>query len=348
MKRNSSGSTRRLRGIRLVISTLLSILLLLWILQNVDLQEAKKILVQANLFYILLAFIGTTFNLLLRAYRWRTLIISPTPIQLSQTFWITSIGYLGNYLLPARAGDLIRSILMGRRTNLGTFNILATTLTERIIDAIVLILIAGMSLSLTALQGNIFVNSFILFIIVIMGALLILLILLKYNEVIIEKIESNLVPDREWVNAIKNAFVGFLLGLRVLRSRSRMTWYLFQTAGIWSIDVFLAVLIAAAFGISISIPIAVTLLAAIGLGSAIPTTPGSIGIYQLITVAVLTFFGIQKGPALVFGISMQVLSYVYIIIWGLIGVIRVGGLETIQLYKEETERPLLDPNPMNK
>ena len=41
------------------------------------------------------------------------------PVPFGLTFWVMTVGYLGNSILPMRAGDLGRSYLMGRRAGMG-------------------------------------------------------------------------------------------------------------------------------------------------------------------------------------------------------------------------------------
>src|SRR5207249_27914 len=69
-------------------------------------------------------------------------------------FWATVVGYLGNNFLPARAGELIRSVMIGRRANINKSYVLATALTERIMDVVALVLISLVALiSLEGLPG---------------------------------------------------------------------------------------------------------------------------------------------------------------------------------------------------
>src|SRR5207247_388495 len=49
---------------------------------------------------------------------------------------------LSNNLLPSRLGELVRTVLISRAVRLGATYVLATALTERIVDAVVLALVA--------------------------------------------------------------------------------------------------------------------------------------------------------------------------------------------------------------
>jgi len=66
------------------------------------------------------------------------------------------------------------------------------------------------------------------------------------------------------------------------------------------------------------------LLAALGLSSAIPSTPGYIGVYQFVAVTVLVPFGFSKPDALAYILISQVIGYLVISFWGLIGLWQIN------------------------
>ncbi len=71
---------------------------------------------------------------------------SEARVPVLSVFWANMVGYLGNAYLPARAGELMRSALLGQKMGLGTSFVLATALSERILDAVTLVLIGSASL----------------------------------------------------------------------------------------------------------------------------------------------------------------------------------------------------------
>src|SRR5262249_43607176 len=55
-------------------------------------------------------------------------------------FWAMMAGYLGNNFLPARAGELVRTFIISSRSSLTRTYVLTTALSERMMDAIALVL----------------------------------------------------------------------------------------------------------------------------------------------------------------------------------------------------------------
>ena len=74
----------------------------------------------------------------MRAERWHSILGGAGLVRRrSETYGVTLVGYMGNNALPARAGDLLRVVLIGgpRRTALGT------VVAERVLDVCALVLV---------------------------------------------------------------------------------------------------------------------------------------------------------------------------------------------------------------
>ena len=82
----------------------------------------------------------------LRALRWRILLNAEANLGVWTVFRATMAGYLGNNFLPARAGEVIRSLLISRRSNLSKTYVLTTALSERLMDVIALVLASSIVL----------------------------------------------------------------------------------------------------------------------------------------------------------------------------------------------------------
>jgi glycosyltransferase 2 family protein len=77
-----------------------------------------------------------------RGERWQRLLVDEggTPSRRA-TQELNVIGYMGNNLLPARAGDAIRVVLMAPRAGLRMRNVVGTLLAERVLDVGLLVVI---------------------------------------------------------------------------------------------------------------------------------------------------------------------------------------------------------------
>src|SRR3984957_660433 len=84
--------------------------------------------------------------LFLRAMRWRILLRAEGDVGVSAAFWATAAGYFGNNFLPARAGELVRTLMISSRSGLSKTYVLTTALSERVADAIALVVISALVL----------------------------------------------------------------------------------------------------------------------------------------------------------------------------------------------------------
>ena len=73
---------------------------------------------------------------LLRGERWRALLVDGgASCSRPDAYALTTIGYMGNNALPARAGDLMKAFLTARRTGVPGTDAVGVLVAERMLDA---------------------------------------------------------------------------------------------------------------------------------------------------------------------------------------------------------------------
>jgi uncharacterized protein (TIRG00374 family) len=81
----------------------------------------------------------------LRGYRWHAILrrteLADAP---TDACALTAVGYMGNTVLPARGGELLRMFLMADRANCGRLPVLGSIFTERALDAATLLLLLAL------------------------------------------------------------------------------------------------------------------------------------------------------------------------------------------------------------
>src|SRR5690349_13444644 len=75
---------------------------------------------------------------LLRGERWHRLVGRGTRLD---AYALTTVGYMGNNALPARAGDILKAVLTARRTGAAKRDAFGTLVAERALDAFALVAI---------------------------------------------------------------------------------------------------------------------------------------------------------------------------------------------------------------
>ncbi|MFL6451422.1 MAG: lysylphosphatidylglycerol synthase transmembrane domain-containing protein [Bryobacteraceae bacterium] len=309
------------KGLYWLIALVLAAVLLYFSLRGIDWAEVWQIVSRAKIAYVFLALFISTFSLFLRAFRWRILLQAQAPVPVNTAFWATSAGYFGNNFLPARAGELVRTMMVSSATGLSKTFVLTTALTERLADAIALVLISSVVLLTLPFRPGWFDNAARPFAILGFGGALAILIVPK-----LEKVWHAIVMRLPIPRAIGDRLADILthvhVGLRAFHDWARLLGFLSLTVVIWFSDAFSTLIGMHALGMSTTLPVALLLITGLGLGSALPSTPGYVGIYQFVAVGVLVPFGFSKTNAIAYILLAQALQYVYITLWGLIAFAR--------------------------
>ncbi len=317
---NSDGQSKTGKSTRwfLIIAIPLAGLLLYLSLKGLDWVEFGRVISSGQYGFLGIAALLGSVNYFLRSQRWRVLLPKDKAVGAVTVFWATMIGYLGNAYLPARAGELLRSVALSKRTGISASYILATALVERIIDVVALVLIGAICLGTVQALPPIFqTGTTLIAVLALVG--LIFLFLLPSLEPFIQSVIRRLIKNETWKVRIMGLLERFIQGFSVLRDLRRIALFLAYTVVIWLLDglnVMIGVMIIQQ---TLSLPQALLLLVGFGLSSAIPSTPGYIGVYQFVAVTILVPFGFTQSQALAYALISQISNYIVVSFWGLIG-----------------------------
>ena len=267
---------------------------------------------------IILTLAVMSLTLFLRAMRWRVLLSAEKNVSVSLAFWATATGYLGNTLLPARAGEVVRTMMVSSRSEISKAYVLTTALSERVVDAIVLIAISGIILLTLREKPGWLADAARPFAVLGLCGVAAIALVPLFESFWFRCLAKIPVPHklREMAEHILRQV---LQGIRSFHDPRRIAAFLCYTAVIWFLDAETSVVAANSIGVDLPLSVSFLLLAGLGLGSAIPSTPGFVGIYQFVAVSVLTPFGISKTDAIAFIFLLQGLGCLCILMWSLIG-----------------------------
>ena len=279
---------------------------------------------QGRYAFLLLTVPLASFSYFVRAVRWSVLVRSEAKVPVLSVFWANMVGYMGNAYLPARAGELMRSALLGQKMGLGTSFVLATALSERILDAVTLVLIGSASLLSQGQLPSAVANAVRLMGIAAFVGLK-AIIVAPFQERLILHAFGRLPLPSAILQGLARQISRFLEGMRSLQNVRRMLAFILLSAVIWLVDAMVASLASRIVSQSLGFGQALILLAAMGLSSAIPSTPGYVGVYQFVAVTVLVPFGFPRADALAYSLVLQVMNYVVVTFWGLLGLWRMNA-----------------------
>ena len=298
------------------IAVLLAAVLLYFSLRGIAWSRVWLTLSHAKAKYVALWIVLNSTSMFLRALRWRILLRSAAPVTVATAFWATAAGYFGNNYLPARAGELIRTVMVSFHSGLTKTFVLTTALSERLCDAVALVLISSVVLLALPSPPGWFARAARPFAILGLCGVAAIAITPRLERLWVSLLERVPLPHAIRERA-RLAIQQILTGMRAFHQPSRLLSFIVFTVVIWAADVVGAVILARGLDLSLALPVAFLLMAGLGLASALPATPGYVGIYQFVAVSVLTPFGFNQDDSIAYILLLQALQYVAITIWGL-------------------------------
>jgi uncharacterized protein (TIRG00374 family) len=253
-----------------------------------------------------------------RAWRWHYLLRPLKKISTRTMFPIVAIGYMGNNIYPARAGEVLRAVVLKRRENVPVSASLATVIVERVFDGVVMLAFVFLNLTLLAnlTGGSGFVGSIqqlafwgaLAFI----GALLVFLAAAMFpwlTERIVNYLVERLVPAR-WRDKILKTALRFLDGLESLRSPREALMVFFTTVIIWLLETGKYWFVMHAFSFEVSFFALMLMNGIVNLATTLPSAPGYIGTFDAPGIALLTAYGIPGEVAASYTLILHVALWV--------------------------------------
>ena len=122
--------------VRTVLILLLTFGLLWFFLRNADMAQVWAEMRRARPGLLLAAVLVTGLTYALRALRWQYVLSPLGETHFWNAFRATVIGFAATFLLPARAGEVIRPLLLARREGLPATATFATIILERLMDMV--------------------------------------------------------------------------------------------------------------------------------------------------------------------------------------------------------------------
>jgi uncharacterized protein (TIRG00374 family) len=325
---------RRFRVQSAVVGILIGLGSVAILLRQVDLKQSWNALGRLNGPYMLVPVAVFFVNLPLRAWRWQLIFPSSRRPTLGACLTVLGIGNMANFLLPGRAGDLARCVLLGRGDSLtDTSRTLATLAVEKVLDGLALV---GMVLfAVWALHPPHWVLELLRVATLIFGGALVLLVALRYRtRALIDFIRRTfrLVHLSSLEEKFDGLLTSFADGLSAVSSAGQMLTLLLMTAAIWTTEAGSIWGLAAALGLGVSLKSAVVASAVLGLGLMIPAAPGGLGTYELFGTEAFKLTGMAASSALALTVVIHAWVFVANIVVGIF-LLALKGISLAQLRK---------------
>jgi len=232
---------------------------------------------------------------------------------------ITCIGYAGNNILPARAGDAVRVVLMAPRAGTSKRTVVGTLLAERLLDvAVLVVLFVVVGYGLLGQVGSGRAE--------LVGGLVLALALLAVAG-------WRIARRSERLHAFLAPIAASTLGLRRAHHGLRL---LALTLVIWAIETAVWMAIVGAVGFGVNVIEGVYLVALASVFSMIPSGPAYAGTQDAAAILGLKALGGTGAQAVAFIVMLRFVIVVPITLVGLALVgFRYGGLRRLRSLTAE-------------
>jgi uncharacterized protein (TIRG00374 family) len=314
------------------LGVLISILFIWLALRGLHLGEFWDAVKKANYIWLLPG-IGVYFvGVWVRAWRWHYLLGPIRKIPTWTMFPITTIGYMGNNIYPARAGEVLRAVILKRREGVSVSASLATIIVERIFDGVVMLSFVFLNLpELAKLTGGSgFIGNIqqaaVIGTGVFIGALAVFLLAAMFPQKtaktgawFIERILPKSLHDL--VTSLMNKFLN---GLASLRSPFNVLMVFFTSVIIWLLETGKYWFVMHAFDFTVSFFALMLMNGIVNLATTIPSAPGYIGTFDAPGIAVLTAYGVEHSIAVGYTLVLHVALWLPITLLGAYYLTREG------------------------
>lgn len=319
--------------VRTALIFLLTLGLVAYAFRNVELASVWAETRRADPGLLVLAVLITGLTYAMRAWRWQSLLAPIGPTHFSTAFRTTVIGFAASFLLPARAGEVMRPYLLARREGLNATSAFATIILERLLDlATVLLLFAAFVFTAgpDVLTGGPAELADIKFwgglsAAAAVAGLVVLFALAGHPERLGRaalRVEAVL-PTR-LAHMVASFVETFIQGLAVMRQPARLLAALAQSFPLWLSIAAGIWLTSRAFHITLPYPASFLVMTVLVVGVAAPT-PGAIGGFHLAyKFAVVTFFGVPPDRAIGAATVLHAISFVPVTLLGVFFMMREG------------------------
>ena len=252
----------------------------------------------------------------LRGERWMHLLRhGGATLSRSDSYAVTTVGYMGNNALPARAGDLLKSVLSSRQANTPTADGFGTLVAERVLDAAALVLV--FAVLVTTLSLPLGLKGWML---AVVGAALVLAgaaaaFLGRDTDAgqRLREIATRLLAPTRRLWSVAGAG---LLGLSVV---------------LWVVEGSVYAVLGAVAGLHLSLLDGLYVMALANLVALVPAAPGYVGTFDAaVILGIRLVAGGTHAAALAYAVVVRFVLFVPITVIGLgVLVVRYGGVRRL-------------------
>lgn len=283
---------------RIWIGVIISIICVYIALRGLHVDEFWQVVQSVNYWWILPAVGVYTIAVWIRTWRWRAMLRPLADVPMRRLWPVVVIGYMGNNVYPARAGEVLRSYVLRRREGIPMSASLATVVLERLFDGLIMLLFVFVTLPfapLPPIYSQIVTGFSVLF----LGALVFFLVLASRPALFLRLWQwstQRILPQR-FAAMGDDIVTKFVSGLQSLNSPREMLVIFASSALIWLTETSKYWFIMQGFPFHVDFTVLMLMTAVVNLATTVPSTPGYAGTFDVPGILILQQFGVAQAIA---------------------------------------------------
>ncbi|HWT25320.1 MAG TPA: lysylphosphatidylglycerol synthase transmembrane domain-containing protein [Solirubrobacteraceae bacterium] len=263
---------------------------------------------------LLLGVLVYGLTILVRGWRWHEILrFADVRHERADSYGLVTVGYMGNNVLPARGGEVLRMFLLAERSSARRREVLGSILTERMLDAGALVALFALLTALNvadspAGEAPAYIGAAAL--VLVLGAMIVYLRL---------RLSGRLQGFADRVRPVTRAS-------RMLLTRGGAELAV-ATAAVWLAEAIIFWLVGASLGLTISVLESALVVVLASFFALIPAAPGYVGTYDAAVLFALGALDVPGNVAVGAALLFRFVIFVPVTIAGLILMVaRYGGL----------------------
>jgi len=290
---------------QLLLGLAISVIFLVLTLRKLELPKVWQVLQTARYWWIIPGVVVYFFAVWARTWRWHYLLRPVKPVPLPQLFPVVCIGYFGNNVYPARAGEVIRAFVLRRNEGVSVSASLATIIVERVFDGLVMLLFVFIALPFVGAEHippryrQAVIGLSVLFLFALLG-----FFWMAFDQrraaAVYRFLADRLVPAR-FRGPLDGFYERFMEGLRFLRSGRDVLMVFWTSVVIWLTETVKYWFVMHAFFFAVSFIGLMLMNGVVNLTTTLPSAPGYIGTFE-VGATVLAALGVD--PDVAFGYTI--------------------------------------------
>lgn len=309
-------SKRRSRRLLTLVTITVTVVFSYIALSGIDFSEVWRALRSCDYWWLIPALIAFGLGNVARTLRWRSLFIPGRRPPPGPALNATMIGYFYNNIMPARAGEAARVVVLTRRSSAPPVETVGTVVVERLYDVVAILVIFFVAepwLPRVSWFGTAAIVAGVLALAIATTAT----VLVIYGD---RPVRVLLRPLRRFSpfteERLEQTVADLVHGLSGLHNRRVALEALVWTITAWMLSSVCSFFVMLAFHLGLPFGAALLVQVAIGLAMILPSPPAALGVFEGATLIALRAYGVPHSTALPYALVLHLVNFLPFILVG--------------------------------